>query len=144
MSNINSKATATATATGEIVKAPKEQFVDHVKRWAIIDSQQKIINEKTKKLRELKNESSEFICNYITNNKIQQKILITDGELKIYEKKDYSPITFGYIEKCLAEIIPEKSHVEFIINHLKEKREITVSQDIRRTSSKNKSYKSNE
>jgi hypothetical protein len=141
MNNINPK---TIETTSEIVKLPKEQFIDHVKRWVTIDSQQKIINEKIKRLRELKNESNEFICKYITENKTQPKILITDGELKIYEKKDYSPITFGYIEKCLAEIIPEKSHVDFIMNHLKEKREITISQDIRRTSSKNKSYKSNE
>ena len=67
--------------------------------------------------------------------------VITDGELRIYEKKDYSPITFGYIEKCLAEIIPDKSQVDFIIDHLKEKREITISKEIRRTSNKNKSNK---
>ena len=127
-----------------IIKPEKEQFIEHVKRWATIDSQQKIINEKTKRLREMKNESSEYICKYITDNNIKQKILITDGELKIYEKKDYSPITFGYIEKSLAEIIPDKSHVDFIINHLKEKREITISKDIRRTSNKNKSYTNNE
>ena len=122
-------------------KPKKEIFIDHVKRWVTIDSQQKIINEKTKKLRELKGQSSEFICNYMNENNVQPKILITDGELRIYEKKEYSPITFGYIEKCLAEIIPDKSQVDFIIEHLKEKREITISKEIRRTSNKNKSNK---
>jgi hypothetical protein len=135
---------ASPTISETITKTPKDQFVDHVKRWVTIESQQKIINEKVKRLREMKSESSEFICKYITENNIQQKILITDGELKVYEKKEYSPITFGYIEKCLAEIIPEKANVDFILNHLKEKREITLSKDIRKSSSKNKSYKSNE
>ena len=119
----------------------KEQFVDHVKRWVTIDSQQKIINEKVKKMREMKHESSEYIVNYMKENNSQHKVLITDGELRLYEKKEYSPITFGYIEKCLAEIIPDKSHIDFIIEHLKEKREITLHPDIRRTSNKNKSNK---
>jgi hypothetical protein len=126
----------------QLEKPKKEIFIDHVKRWVTIDSQQKIINEKTKKLREMKGQSSEFICNYMKENNVQPKILITDGELRLYEKKDYSPITFGYIEKCLAEIIPDKSQVDFIIDHLKEKREVTVHQDIKRTSNKNRSYKS--
>lgn len=122
-------------------KPKKEHFIDHVKRWVTIDSQQKLINEKVKKLREMKVESSEYIINYMKENNSQQKVLITDGELRLYEKKDYSPITFTYIENCLAEIIPDKSHIDFIIEHLKEKREITVHPDIRRTSNKNKSNK---
>ena len=130
--------------TTELTKTPKDLFIDHVKRWTTIDTQQKIIHEKTKKLREMKNESGEYICKYMKENNIHQKIVITDGELKLYEKKEYSPLTFGYIETCLAEIIPDKSHVDFIIHHLKEKREITTSQDIRRSSTKNKSAKSKE
>jgi len=122
-------------------KPKKDIFVDHVKRWVTIDSQQKLINEKVKKLREMKAESSEYIMNYMKENNSQQKVLITDGELRLYEKKDYSPITFTYIENCLAEIITDKSHIDFIIEHLKEKREITIHQEIKRTSNKNKSNK---
>jgi hypothetical protein len=66
--------------------------------------------------------------NNLTNNKIG----ISDGQLKIYDKKDYSPLTFAYIEKCLAEIIPEKKSVDYIMNYLKEHREIKTTQDIRR------------
>jgi hypothetical protein len=129
----------------DIINPSKEILVDHVKRWVTIDSQQKIVNEKIKKLRELKNESSDYICKYISENNIQQnKIRISDGELRLYEKKEYSPLTFAYIEKCLAEIIPHKSQVDYIIDYLKEKREITLSKDIRRTTNKNKSLKSNE
>ena len=122
-------------------KPKKDIFVDHVKRWVTIDSQQKLINEKVKKLREMNPESSEYIMNYMKENNSQQKVLITDGELRLYEKKDYSPITFTYIENCLAEIITDKSHIDFIIEHLKEKREITIHQEIKRTSNKNKSNK---
>jgi hypothetical protein len=121
-----------------VEKTKKQQFIENVQRWVLIDTQLKIVNEKTRKLRELKNTSNQEICNYMNENNLSNnKIGITGGELKIYEKKEYSPLTFGYIEKCLAEIIPNASNVKFIMTHLKDKREIKITQDIRRYSKNN-------
>ena len=121
-----------------IIKQPKNQFIENVQKWVLIDNQLKIVNEKTKKMREMKNSLSEDICKYMNdNNLINKKIGITNGELRIVEKKDYSPLSYGYIEKKLEEIIPDKSHVEFIIQYLKDNREITVSQEIRSNYNKN-------
>jgi hypothetical protein len=121
-----------------IVKQPKNQFIENVQKWVLIDNQLKIVNEKTKKMREMKNSLSEDICKYMNDNDlINKKIGITNGELRIVEKKDYSPLSYGYIEKKLEEIIPDKSHVEFIIQYLKDNREITLSQEIRSNYNKN-------
>jgi hypothetical protein len=68
-----------------------------------------------------------------SKNLLQNKIEINGGELAIYEKKEYSSLTFGYIEKCLAEIISDKSQVDYIIHYLKEKRTVEMVLDIRRT-----------
>ena len=82
----------------------------------------------------MKNTLSQTICNYLHENKLQNtKIDITNGQIKIYEKKDYSPLTFSYVEECLGKIISDKSHVEYIINYLKEHREIKTSSELRRT-----------
>uniref|UniRef100_A0A6C0DQV7 Uncharacterized protein n=1 Tax=viral metagenome TaxID=1070528 RepID=A0A6C0DQV7_9ZZZZ len=109
----------------------KTQLVEDVQRWVLIDSQLKIIHEKTKRLRDMKHSLGEKICKYM-DDKPQKKIGITDGELRIYEKKDYSPLTFGYIEQKLSEIIHDKEKVEYIIQYLKENRDIKISKDIRR------------
>lgn len=111
----------------------KEEFVQKIKKWVIIDSQLKIINEKTKKMREMKHELTHQICEYSEKNKIQKKININDGELRITEKKEYSPLTFAYLQECLQKIIADNEHVDFIIKYLKDNREITVISDIRRT-----------
>jgi len=110
---------------------PKTQLIEDVQRWVLIDSQLKIINEKTKKLRDMKHGLTDNICKYM-EDKSQTKIGITDGELRIYEKKDYSPLTFGYIEAKLTEIIHDKDKVEYIVKYLRENREIKLSKDIRR------------
>lgn len=116
-----------------IIKTPKNQFIENIQRWATIDSQLKIINEKTKKLREMKNAAENDICKYMSeNNLANKKINISNGELKMVEKKEYSSLNYGYIERCLSEIIPDKSHVDYIIQYLKEKREITVVQELKR------------
>ena len=112
----------------------KNQFIESVKKWVIVDSQLKIVNEKTKKMRTMKNELTEGICKYATENNLSQnKIGISDGELRFYEKKEYTTLTFGYIEKCLAELIQDKKQVDYIIHYLKENRETASSPDIRRT-----------
>jgi len=121
-----------------LVKQPKNQFIENVQKWVLIDNQLKVVNEKTKKMREMKNSLSEDICKYMNeNNLINKKIGITNGELRVVEKKDYSPLSYGYIEKKLEEIIPDKSHIEFIIQYLKDNREITLSQEIRSNYNKN-------
>jgi hypothetical protein len=117
-----------------IIKQPKLQFIENVQKWVLLDNQLKIVNEKTKKMREMKHTLSEDICKYMNENNLKnKKIGITNGELRMMEKKDYSPLSYGYIEQKLGEIISDKSHVEYIIQYLKDNREITVSQEIRST-----------
>ena len=123
----------------------KEKFTENVQQWVNIDTQLTILNEKTKKLREHKNRLSDEITNYMKDkiniqpnpkSSIQSKIQISDGELRIYNKKEYPPLSFTYVEKCLVDIIPDKSHVEYIINYLKSKREIKEELDIKRVLTK--------
>jgi len=117
-----------------IVIEPKTQFVENIQKWVILDKQLKLINEKTKEIRENKHRLTNDICGYIQNKSLSNtKIEISDGELKMYEKKEYSPLTFTYIEESLAKILTDKSQVDYIIEFLKKNREIKNSVDIRRT-----------
>ena len=109
----------------------QKQFVENVKKWVLCDQQLKIIKEKSDKIRDTKHVLGSAICTYMDENNLSQnEIEITDGKLKIYEKKEYSPLTFSYIEQSLAKIIPDKSHVQFIIQYLKENREIKTTTDL--------------
>ena len=94
----------------------RNDMIEYIRKWVAIDSQLKIVNEKTKKIRELKNSLTQNICNYAENNSLKdKKISISDGTLSFNVKKDYSPLTESYIEKCLGELITDKKQVEFII-----------------------------
>ena len=113
----------------------KEQFIENIQKWVKLDSQMKAVNEKLRKARELKHKLLENIVQYVELNKLEStKIEISDGELRFYEKREYQPITFTYIEESLGKLLADKKQVECIINYLRENREITVSTDIRRKS----------
>jgi len=111
----------------------KEQFINNVKKWSIIESKLKTINEHTKNLRKAKNDLSESICQYMSDNNLaDKKIAITEGELRMVDKKEYTPLTFTYIEQCLDNIIDNKEQVESIMDYIREQRETTISKELRR------------
>jgi len=115
----------------------KDEFINNIKQWVNLDSQLKIVNEKTKLMRERKTLLNSQICEYANENNIYNKhIEITDWMLKFYKRKEYKPLTYGFVEESLHEIIPHKEHVEFILKHLKEKRETVIHDDIRRNYTK--------
>ena len=122
----------------EIANTKKDSSLkENITLWVLLDTQLKTINEKTKKMREKKNELSQNICKYIIDNNIKNKIKIKDGEhlaeIRMYDKKEYSALTFGYIESCLKKLIHDEEQVEYVIEFLKENRGITSSPDIRKT-----------
>ena len=108
-------------------------FANQVKQWVLLDKQLKYVNEKTRQIRESKTKLSKEICSYIQSKKWEHRTIdIANEELKFIEKREYSPLSFAYIEECLDEIITDKDQVDFIIDYLKEHREVRVSTEIRR------------
>ena len=113
------------------------EFQNDVQKWVALDSQLKLANDKIRQLRDMKNQLTSKICSFIDSNHLRDtKLEISDGNLKIYDHKEYSPITFAYIETSLDKIIPNKEHVAYIVKYLKENREITIVSDIRRNTTK--------
>lgn len=123
-----------AAVTQEIVsKTPKQEFSENVQKWVLIDDQLKKYNEQIRKLREYRGNLTQNIHSYIHNNHLQNSSIgISDGELKLADKREYSPLTFTYIKTCLTKIIHDPTQVERILVYLRRNREIKTSPDIRR------------
>lgn len=121
-----------ASKEKSIVVASKQQLIDDVQKWVLLEGKLKEVNEKVKGMRDLKNQLTRNITEYMKSNNIKSNIEISDGELRFYEKKEYSALTYSYIEKCLKDIIADEKQVDYIIKYLKENREQTTSTDIKR------------
>lgn len=119
----------------------KANLIENIKKWILLDTNMKMVNEKIKQIRVMKNEITEEICNCMlkqtnSTNLKNQNIKFNDGELRFYEKKEYSPLTFSYIQDCLENILEDESQIEFILDYLRDNRDITTSIDIKRISRK--------
>jgi len=115
----------------------RKKFIQDVQKWVSIDTQIKSVNEKIKKAREMKSQLLSNIYTYVEKASIEDtSIEISDGELRFFEKREYQPISFGYVEDCLDKIIADKKQVEHIMNYLHENREVKLSKDIRRVYNK--------
>jgi hypothetical protein len=110
-----------------------QEFERDMRKWAILDNKIRASNNELKGLRSQKAEVSSSICEFIKTKGLENKKVDTgDSIISFYEKNEYPALTFGYIEKCLGEIISDKDKVAIIIKHLKDKREIKKSNDLRR------------
>jgi len=112
----------------------KAAFIENVQRWVVLDKKLKLVNEKTRELRNMKHTSGDAICEYMKKtSSATNKINITNGHLQIYEKNEYSPLTFGYIEQTLSKIISNPEQVDYIMKHLRDGRELKTTTSVRGT-----------
>jgi hypothetical protein len=105
----------------------------NIKKWVSLDNEIKQANEKLKKLRESRNDTSVDILNYIHENELDNAtIKISDGQLKFAQVKQQNPLTYKFINECLKKCINNEEQVELIMNFIKDQRESKVQTEIKR------------
>ena len=115
----------------------QEEFIQAIKKWVSTDNQLRILNARAKEAREAKQLLTQQIHQYVEDNNLDYpSIEISDGELILCEKREYSSLTFSYIDRCLSQLIKEPAHVERIMASLRENRECYLVPDIRRSQRK--------
>jgi hypothetical protein len=110
-----------------------EHFQNNIKEWVHLDTQIKTLNDRVKEIRNKKNNLQENIFNFADENNLSTStIKISDGRLKFAVTKQTSPITLGFLEGCLKDIIKDEEMVKNIMTYVKEKRETKLLPDIKR------------
>jgi len=111
----------------------KKNFETKIKSWVSIDNEIKILNDRIKELREEKKELTVGILHYARENSfLNSTVQISDGRLKFVNTKIQQPLTFGYLEKSMSEIIKNEDQVKRIIEHVKNTRETKNIFEIKR------------
>ena len=110
-----------------------KNFETNIQKWVAIDNQLKILNEKSKELREEKNDLLDDLNTYVETNRLNNaSIDISDGKLKFAQTKITQPLTLKFIETCLSNIINEPTQVSQIMKYIKDKREKKEISEIKR------------
>lgn len=105
----------------------------YLQQWILIDDQLKMLNEKTKELRQKKMAISEKINEHIESKQIPNRSFkIGDELLRVIKVKDTQQLTFKYLETCLSEIIKNEEQVGKIIDYVKNNRQFKYVPEIKR------------
>jgi len=116
------------------ILSTEQEFIQSIKKWVALDNQLRVLNVRVKEIRDNRNTLTQQIHQYVEDNNLDYpSIEISDGELILCEKREYSSLSFTYIEQCLSKLIKEPSHVERILSTLRENRDCYLVPDIRRS-----------
>lgn len=133
MNSNTQKNNVTTGTTGITAISATTLFDKQVYKWIEIDNKIKKINAELKTLREGKNDIETSIMEIVNNKKLlNTSLALPDGRLRFVETKTTNPISLTFIEKCLNELIPNKSQVQHILKYMKDKREIKINPEIKR------------
>ena len=110
-------------------------FENQIQQWVLVDNQLKSLNDKMKVLRETRNALSGNITNYAQKNNLSNSTVnISDGKLKFVNTKVQAPLTFKFLEKTLGEVIHNEVPATYIVEQLKDKRDVKIIPEIKRFS----------
>jgi len=117
----------------QMQQQPQGNLEKSIQSWVELDNELKKLNDKVKEIRTRKNDVEDKIMVYVENNEMNNSVVnISDGKLKFCETKQTSPLTLGFLEKCLSEVIANQSQVKQIMDYIKSKRETKVVPEIKR------------
>jgi hypothetical protein len=112
---------------------PTTHLEKTIQNWVELDNELKRINDRAKDIRTRKNDIEDKIITYVEDNNMNNSVVnITDGKIKFCETKQTSPLTLGFLEKCLSEVIANQSQVKQIVDYIKSKRETKMVPEIKR------------
>ena len=131
--NSNTQKNIVTSGTTVSAVSATSLFDKQIQKWIEIDNKIKKINAELKNSRELKNDIETSIMETVNNKKLLNTSLsLPDGRLRFVETNTTNPISLTFIEKCLNELIPNKSQVQHILKYMKDKREIKTNPEIKR------------
>jgi len=108
-------------------------FEESIQKWVSLDNQLRSLQDKTKQIREDKNNIENGIIKYVDTHNLQNSVLkISDGKLKFTMVKQTNPLTLKYVDECLGKCIKNPEQVKLIMNYIKDSRNSKIIPDIKR------------
>lgn len=106
---------------------------ENIKKWVILDNNQKKLNEHIREIREKKNNLTTNITEHISSNKLNlSTVKISDGKLSFVETKQASIISYKFLEDCFNDYFNNVEKTADLLEFIKNKRTYTLTSGIKR------------
>ena len=108
-------------------------FETSIKQWVQIDNQLKILQDKSRELRNERQDIGANILGYVETNSLSNAtVKINDGRLRFTTVAQPAPLTLVYIKECLSKCIQNETQVEAIMQYIRQNRSTKSKPEIKR------------
>jgi hypothetical protein len=108
-------------------------FEESIKKWVQIDNQLKILQDKSKELRNERQDIGDDILGYVETNSLSNAtVRINDGRLRFTTVSQPAPLTLAYVKDCLGKCIQNETQVDAIMQYIKQNRSTKAKPEIKR------------
>ena len=97
-----------------------------------IDAELQELAERQKALREQKHLLQDSIVELMKSNNLETRTIKLSGrQINLVPRKQYSGITFGYLDKTLGELIQDPDQKSYVLQYLKDHRTMKEVHELR-------------
>ena len=116
-------------------------FENNIQNWIIYDNKIKQMNGELNQLRNSRKDLGTTILQHVTTERLDNATVnISDGNLRFINTKNYSPLTYKYLQTCLMDYFKNEKIVSEFILYMKENRNDQYNLDIKRFYVNNEEY----
>ena len=109
-------------------------FSQDVQTYLQLEDQIQELQSQLKSLRETKQTTQQKITRTMQENQWENRTFALGGKsVSFVERKQYSTLSFTYLAEKLPKIIPDQNQVDYVIQYLKEQREVKTIPDLKCT-----------
>jgi|TARA_Y100000389_G_scaffold164515_1_gene168260 hypothetical protein len=106
---------------------------ENIKKWVVLDNQQKKLNEQVKELRDKKNNLTGSIITDFSDKNIKSPIIkISDGRLNLIETQHANVMSFKFLLDSFKEYFDDEKEANKLLDFVKSKRTFTNVSSIKR------------
>ena len=108
-------------------------LTQNVQEYSAIDDELQELSEKQKDLRERKRNLETIIIQTMKDKSIDTRTMKQGSyHFCIGTRKQYSALTFSYLEKTFEKMIPDKDNRHFLLQYLRENREVKYIAELKK------------
>lgn len=105
-----------------------------VQEYSVIDEELQLLTEKLKCLRERKSELQTRIIQTMKDKNLENRTMKQGTHhFHIGTRKQYSALSFSYLEQTFEKMIPDKVNRDFLLQYLRDNREVKTIYELKMT-----------
>jgi len=101
-----------------------EKIKKYIEKFMSVENEIQKLQEKMKTWKTWKQKLQEAILQYMDDSDSLTLPVSSTQQLKRIQRTEHTALSFHYLEECLIEILTEEEQVDYVLEYIRENREV--------------------